>query len=427
MLNSHYIVRVLYISLSIYAAFLAAGLLMQVRRYSVRKTALLWGLAGIAAVLDLYFCFGLLPKRLQLPVSMLIGFLFYMGVFLYVSADGFWKKLYLMFTYCCVCCISWSAGLYLCYFLFPDSTETVKYLVRTIAHIVIAFPILLAYRKFGRPLIREVSGFHKRSWMALSGVSVIFCCIFAALMSRIKMDDGIKTDTLFFFFAAVCTFAAVNALCISNIFYMRKEARTELVKQNVEYMAAYVENARKAEEQARRIRHDKRHHDELIASLAKSGDTEGILKYLQQENTVSQETPRVYCPNTTVNSILVSYAAKAEEAGVAFAVEADTGSGSLIEDVDFVAILANLLENALHACVKDENNGPVDVRLRMVGKKTVIVVSNPCGSGLKIENGLPVDRGIGIDSIVFSAARHQGEINYTVEDGICTACVILNP
>lgn len=427
MLNPRFIVFVFFTGLTIYAVHLVALFLMQERRYSAKKTALLWGLAGIVTVLDLYFCFGLLPEPLRLPVSLLIAFFYYMGTFIYVSADGFWKKCYLFVTYACIFCIACATGLYLCYFFLPNRTETMDYLVRNILHVILYLPILLAYRKYGRPLIREVSGFRKRSWMTLSGVSVLYFCMFVILLAKIKMDNGIKPDILFFFIIQVSTFAVVNVLSISNIFHMRREEKEDLIKQNVEYLTVYVENARIAEEQARRIRHDKRHHDEQIGALAKAGDMEGILKYLQQEERISGNLPCGYCPNVTVSNILASYAQKAKEAGVAFAAEADTGKDSPIADVDFVAILANLLENALNGCTEAKSSGPVSVRLRMVGRKVVIVVSNPCAVNLKIENGLPKARSIGIDSILFAAGRYRGEVDYKAQEGTCTACVILNP
>ena len=426
MTDPRYIGTILYVSLSIYAALLAAGLLMQERRYSVKKTALLWGVEGLVLLLDMYLCFGLLPVPLRLPVSLTIGFFSYAGVFIAVSADGFWKKVYLLITFFCVCCISWSAGLYLCYFFLPDSSAAVQYLVRTALHFAMALPILLAYRKYGRPLFREVSGFQKRSWRILSAVSSIYCFLFTALISRIRLDGGVEIETLFVFCIAVATFAAVTVLSISNIVYMRKEAQEALVKQKVEYLTSYVETVSGAEQESRRIRHDKRHHDACIAAMARAGDTEGILRYLEQEQESIESFP-AWCPNRMVNELLRSYAGKAREAGVAFAAQADTPEQSGVSDVDFVAILANLLENALNACVEAGSGGPIRVHIRDIGRKTVIAVSNPCPSGLKLENGLPAARSIGIDSIVSAAARYQGEVHYKVEGGICTACAILNP
>ncbi len=239
MTDPRYIGTILYVGLAIFAALLAAGLLMQERRWSVQRTALLWGAEGLILLLDLYLCFGLLPAPLRLPVSLTVGFLSYSAVFIAVSADGFWKKVYLLITFFCVCCISWSGGLYLCYFLLPDRPMAVKYLVRTALHIVTALPILLAYRKYGRPLLREVSGFRKQSWKLLSAVSAIYFFLFIALMSRIRVDDGVEPDTLFAFCAAVCNYAAVSVLSIGNIFYMRRDAREALVKQKLEYLTSY--------------------------------------------------------------------------------------------------------------------------------------------------------------------------------------------
>lgn len=425
MTDLRYIGTILYMGLAIYAAVLAAGLLMQERRYSVKKTALLWAAEGIFLLLNMYLCFGLLPVSLRLPVSLTIGFFSYTAVFMAVSADGFWKKAYLMITFFCVCCISWSAGLYLCYFFFPGCSATVKYLVRTALHFAVALPLLLAYRRYGRPLLREVSGFRKRSWRVLSAVSSIYLFLFAALMSRIRLDDGVEAETLFVFCIAVCTFAAVTILSIGNIVHMRKEAREALVKQKVEYLTSYMESVGRAEQESRRIRHDKRHHDACIAAMARVGDTESILHYLEQEEETIESFP-AWCPNRMVNELLRSYADKAQTAGVAFAAQADTPEQSGVSDVDFVAILANLMENALNACVGMGSGGPVRVHIRNVGRKTVIAVSNPCPGGLKLENGLPAARSIGIDSIVSAAARYQGEVHYKVENGVCTACVILN-
>ena len=111
---------------------------------------------------------------------------------------------------------------------------------------------------------------------------------------------------------------------------------------------------------------------------------------------------------------------------MAFTAPAEPPAQSDVADVDFVAILANLLENALHACTAAHSAGPIRVHIRNVGKKTVLAVSNSCVN-LKLENGLPAERSVGIDSIVSAAERYQGEVHYKVEAGVCTACVILNP
>ena len=415
-----------FVSLLFFATHLTAGLLLQERRHPVKKTALLWGSAGLFLFLEACFCFLFLSKPWRMPVALMLSYLYFWGIFMYASADGFWKKCYLWITYGCVFCVSLSISFYGGYLLVPNGSDTFVYFIRGVIYGAICFLILFAYHKYGRSIIREVSGFRTKNWMSLSIVSIIYFFTFVVLLSKISADNGINSDTLLLFTLLVCSFAVASILIISNIYQMRKEARNELVKQNVEYLMSYVENARKTERENRQIRHDLRHHNERIAAMAKEGNTEGILAYLGQSKEASESFP-AWCPNITVNGILASYAGKAKEAGVEYMAQADTPAQSPVADVDFVAILANLLENALNACVAHKSSGPIQVYIRNVGNKTVIAVSNPCGEDLKLENGLPAARGIGIDSIISSSARYQGEINYKIQEGICTACVILNP
>ena len=420
------IIIAFFVSLLFFSTHLTAGLLLQERKYSVKKTALLWGSTGIFLFLDLCFCFVFMSKPWRMPVGLILSYLYFWGIFIYASADGFWKKCYLWITYGCVFCVSLSISFYGCYLLAPNASDTFVYFIRGAFYGIICFAILFAYYKYGRPLIRDVSGFRTNNWISLNIVSIIYFLTFVILLSKISADNGINSNTLLLFSLFVCSFAVANILIISSIYQMRKEARDKLVRQNVEYLMTYVENARKNEQEIRQLRHDMRHHTEQIAAMAREGNTEGILAYLGHNKEASESFP-AWCPNVTVNGILSSYAEKAKKAGVEYIAQADTPARSGVADVDFVAILANLLENALNACVAQKSSGPIQVNIRNVGNKTVIAVSNPCSTDLKLENGLPTARGIGIDSIISSSVRYQGDINYKIKEGICTACVILNP
>lgn len=72
---------------------------------------------------------------------------------------------------------------------------------------------------------------------------------------------------------------------------------------------------------------------------------------------------------------------------------ADTQQESSIADMDFVAILSNLLENALNGCRECGSHGEIHVDIHTVSNKTVIVCRNPCKPGLAIENGMLLTRG----------------------------------
>ena len=425
MLGLKYTVTTFFVCFFLFALHLVAVLSLEERRFSKKKTVLLWIVAGIVFFAVVYLCHSLLPKSIRFTASFMGSFLYFWGTFIYASADGFWKKCYLWVSYGCVFCFFWSLSSILSNLLAIEGSVVLVYYLRSLIQIAFCLPILLVYRRYGRSFIREVSGFHSKNWRRLFIVSLFYFIMFSMLMVKLRSNEKDVGVLLFYVFVAL-SFVAVTLVNISNIYYMKKEARDELVKQNVEYLTSYVEGVKEMEKETRRTRHDVRHHYDCIASMAREGDTEGILRYLGEEEE-RQERPSSFCPHVMVNGILSSYRNKTKDAGVSFIAQADTPFYSRIKYVDYVAILANLLENALNAAKGMESSGPIRAAVKGVGGKTVIVVSNPAPSGLKLENGLPINRSTGIDSVITASKRYNGEVEYKIEDGICTVCVVLSP
>lgn len=107
-------------------------------------------------------------------------------------------------------------------------------------------------------------------------------------------------------------------------------------------------------------------------------------------------------------------------------VEADTKDDTRIKDMDYVAILSNLLENAVNGCIECGSDGEIKVNIRTVADKTVIVCSNPCRRDICLENSMIKNRGIGIESMLSAIRKYDGDIKYSLDNGVLTACIILN-
>lgn len=424
MLESKYALTAVAVCFILFSIHLSAAVLLEERRFSIRKTSLLWMSAGVIFFLIVYFCYSLLPLSVRLPSAVLISFIYFWVTFIYASADGLWKKCYLWVTYGTVFCIIWPFSVMLSNILVPPGYDIAAYLVRAVLQFIFCIPLLLAYRRFIRAVIREVSGFQSKSWIRLFVSSIIYFILFLVMISLMAGENWKDRKLFFFFFLDIAAFAASNIVSLSIIYYMHKEGRDEALKQNLVYMDNYVGNVREREDEIRRFRHDMRHHNEYLSSLAREGKCSEILEYLGS-CPESGDNQKSWCPHIVVNGILSSYSRKAVEAGVEFSASADTPAHSGIKDVDYVSILSNLLENAIHAAEKTKSHGPLSVDIRRVGEKTVILVSNP-SEDIKLENGLPVNRSIGIDSIITTARKYQGEVNYSLCGGICSCCVILN-
>ena len=195
----------------------------------------------------------------------------------------------------------------------------------------------------------------------------------------------------------------------------------------MKYLMGQLQAARENELLAGTIRHDFRHHNRTMAELLRNGKSMEALRYIEQYNeSLDAARPKEFCPHVTVNAILGSFYAKAHSEGIRVFIQADTKERTAVSDMDFVAILSNLLENAFNGCRECGADGEIAVNLRTVLDKTVIVCANPCKKGLVIENNMLRHRGIGVESIFSAARKYNGDISYRMENGILTACVILN-
>ena len=402
---------------------------MTERKYSVRKTALIYALfiaffIGWTAIVSATIG-ARSPYMAPTMYSVTIMAAFF--VFILTSADAFCKKLFLFISYSNLFCIFFCMAALISDALFPALSETGTLYARNITRTLLYIPAVLAYLKFLRPYIRTVPVKEKRTWYAISLVSALFLAVFTAFVIRLYPHSGHTGENIFLFTVVVLIYCSVLWVIFGTIRYMSEESKMELIGKNAEYLQGQLALAKENELMAKTIRHDFRHHSQTIAALLQKGDVKEALRYMEQyDESLDAAKPKEFCPHATVNAILSSFDTKARKEGVSVSVSADTPKESPVADMDFVAILSNLLENALNGCKECGSHGEIRVDIRTVADKTVIVCSNPCKPGLVIENGMLRNRGTGIDSIVLAVRKYGGDIRYELEKESLTACVILN-
>lgn len=402
---------------------------MSERKYSVGKTALIYAVFGvffIGLTLAVFALFGSGSANTAF-VSFTGTALMAFFVFILTSADAFCKKLFLFISHSILFCIFFCIAILVCNALFPTLSETGTLYARNIVRTLLYLSAVLIYLRFLRPYVRMVPGTKKRTWYSISLVSMLFLSVFISFVIFFYAGYGHEREALFLFAAVVLIYCSVLWVIFGTIRYMDYETKTELIGKNVEYLQGQLALAKENELTAKTIRHDFRHHNRNIAALLQNGDIKKALRYIEQyDESLDAAKPKEFCPHATVNAILSSFYIKAQKDGVSVSVSADTSDESPISDMDFVAVLSNLLENALNGCKECGSNGEIRVDIRSVADKTVIVCSNPCKPGLTLENGMLRKRGTGIDSIALAVRKYDGDIHYELENEYLTVCVILN-
>lgn len=213
------------------------------------------------------------------------------------------------------------------------------------------------------------------------------------------------------------------------------ERENQLIQMNHRLLERQMEILEESVESGRRIRHDVRHHNAVIAEYVRRGQKEELLQYLKEYD---KETERgmveVICSNTAVNNILSAYTRKAKNEEISVRLDIEIGRDLTIPDIDLVAILANAYENAIYACMEvkkhsDDRECFIHLMMKKRKNKLTIFCSNTCRVETELKNGQPktgFTGGIGVSNIIKTAEKYDGECDFKNDNGVFIFRLIMN-
>lgn len=131
----------------------------------------------------------------------------------------------------------------------------------------------------------------------------------------------------------------------------RKE--NQLMQMNHRLLERNVELLEESVESGKRIRHDARHHNAVIAEFARRGQKEELLQYLKEyEKEMDESIRETICSNSAINNILSTYTRKARKEQIKVELNVELSGELAIPSIDLVTILANAYENAIYGCME---------------------------------------------------------------------------
>lgn len=187
-------------------------------------------------------------------------------------------------------------------------------------------------------------------------------------------------------------------------------------------------------EETRQARHDMRHHFLQLSSMAEAGDLEKIKEYLYN---VTQKIPTMhmhFCENQVIDSVISYYCTLAERNTIPFHMQIDLPAQISVDETDFCLVLSNLLENALEASLKTAKfRQRIDIKLyRHASNLILIQIENAFDGKIQQKHGIFLsskrnENGIGIQSVRHIVEKTGGGCDFTYDNGIFTAKIMLRP
>lgn len=157
------------------------------------------------------------------------------------------------------------------------------------------------------------------------------------------------------------------------------------------YARENYEMIMQVDEDSRRRKHEMKHHMQTIYSLLNAQEVEKAGEYIEK---MIQETDQLaemtYSENIVVNSIVGIRLNQAKGKGIAVQSHIHVPARLEIDDVDLSSLLSNMLENAIEACMRMENQAGAYIHLEIRKKQRFLFIE--CENSVDREEILKPDR-----------------------------------
>ena len=212
-------------------------------------------------------------------------------------------------------------------------------------------------------------------------------------------------------------------ILVIYVIYQRKEiAFYKLQQAELDQYATEVETVYR---QLRGIKHDYRNHLQGMSAFIETNQLDELQDYIHQlNNELNQVDTIIRTGNTMIDALVNTKLTIAHESGVELHATAIAPEKLPIENVDLAIILGNLLNNAIEATTKvDENKTEQFIRLYIAPMKDNLYISvtntmkrNPQPRFLSLK--APNRQGYGISRIDQAVEKYEGLVNRQWEDGV---------
>lgn len=299
--------------------------------------------------------------------------------------------------------------------------------VVTFALRLAAFPLLeyAMWRWIRRPFL-DMSRVVRKGWGMFSVMTGI-CYLILVMLSvypTVIFDrpEDIPLTVVVLALIAL-SYGSIFRVLFEQLHVYEAQERQQILEAQAAMMSRRMGDIRRAEEAMRIERHDMRHQLQTVASLAQRGDCTALLDYVgASQEKLDAITPKSYCSNAVLDTVLVNAAEQAEQMGITLEMAVALPERLPADVLELSIVFANALENAIRA-VRDL---PEDQR-RIVCKsithpRFIMEFSNPYAGKISFDRrGVPVTdqpgHGIGTRSIVAFAEKYKALFLFRAENG----------
>jgi len=306
--------------------------------------------------------------------------------------------------------------------LFIPYGENLNYLMLIIITFILYFIYIILVLKFGRKLFKKVFAYgHAKEWI-LYLLSAAASWLILEYLPPLFQSNLIMALVVMFFI--MWSFIILIFAIINTHERMKQKYEANFARDIISTGRDHYHKMNEQYDALRIMKHDYKFHLNTALDMLQSGDLEKGKDYLNglHKQFEDKELPN-FCGNVVINSLVSDYAGKCEELNIEFNVTISIPPEFTVPNYEMCIVLGNLLENALEACRKLENNRQIKLVLKPKGEQLILMVRNTFNGEIVLDGDKIVstkkddNSGIGLESVMAVVDRfgEMFRINYDNE------------
>ena len=262
-----------------------------------------------------------------------------------------------------------------------------------------------------------------KEWLKFSMIPLL--TVASMLLMFFCSSTETKVQTAYLFLSVGLIFINIFVIELMQGILEKEELFREsaLAGQKKESQLAHYRDMQAVYERQGRKMHDYKNQIRTMQVLLKKGDMQAATALAEQlTESISVEMAAVSTNHPVVDAVLNQKFHAAREQGVSMTFRVGDMGGLRLNEEETVILLSNLLDNAIHECVKVARRGRnvvIHVKLVQEGGKLIFSVRNP------VVEKVQVMEGTGLSNVKAVADKYGGDFAVSCDEEKFQAVVML--
>ena len=263
----------------------------------------------------------------------------------------------------------------------------------------------------------------RKEWLKFSMIPLLTMA--SMMLMFFCSSTETKVQTAYLFLSVGLIFINILVIELMQGILGKEELLREsaLAGQKKESQLAHYRDMQAVYERQGMKMHDYKNQIRTIQVLLKKGDTQAAASLVERlTESISVEMAAVNTNHPVVDAVLNQKFHAAREQGVSMTFRVGDMGGLLLNEEETVILLSNLLDNAIHECMKVVRQGRktvIQVKLVQEGGKLIFSVRNP------VEEKVQVTEGTGLSNVKAVADKYGGDFAVSCDAEKFQAVVML--